>query len=505
MRKQVRASAVREGAAPVAPTAPHATFPTRPNRKMVGPEKFWDRRRVRVALAMGFLVSLFAHYWIGPWRFLPQDSLRLVDVAGELTIPVDLLGEDTPPPTPSPPPAPAEPDKPKEGEGIADASPPKKKKKDAAVEAASPLASELDAGDVEIEADGGAETPADAGVDDAGDGGGLLAEGADAGAGGGKEPNILEGMPGMDRDPPNVVLLVNTRLVRNHPVGGRLGPLLSAIPQWDDFMAGTNIDPVNDGDWILIYGPSLWNTSRDAILIHYTVPDKAVDRAIDLIKQRSHNGRAFDAGVPNVKATLAHADRAPRVFLRMPNHVVAIVPPDRANEQARFLVRNGAVLTSRVPKDAAVYLKMKQPSQHIKDRDGDPVVPASVSQLVLWVRPRADGSAQILGDGDCTDEEGASEAADKLRRFIRRQNSVMVRAFTQGLLNPLENERGPNGDGLRAEGAKLRLQLTVSKEQLEAILQLLASRFGVTLKEPDGPGAEPSGATPSPPASAAHP
>ncbi|MFO0739314.1 MAG: hypothetical protein U0270_25685, partial [Labilithrix sp.] len=105
------------GADLIAPTAPHA----RPRRadegdegveatKRSGPAKFWSRRRVRVALAVASLLSISVHWYIAPWNLLPSNTgVEFKDPAGDLAIPVDILGEDTPPPPPPAPPRPPAP------------------------------------------------------------------------------------------------------------------------------------------------------------------------------------------------------------------------------------------------------------------------------------------------------------------------------------------------------------------------------------------------------------
>ena len=118
----------------------------------------------------------------------------------------------------------------------------------------------------------------------------------------------------------NVVLvIVNMAVIRAHPVGAKLGPLLSAIPQWDDFHRRLGrVDPVRDTDWVLINGPSL--DGHEA-----ATPSSSTTRRPGRRGRQGHHawsrtststaGR-FDAGVPGVKAALGHADRYERVFLR---------------------------------------------------------------------------------------------------------------------------------------------------------------------------------------------
>ena len=136
-------------------------------------------------------------------------------------------------------------------------------------------ADRIDGGPTTTASDGGA--PTDAGEGDAAGDGGLLASagdsGAPPGATGPRDPGSMIGLAGLiSAGTINVTLLVNISVIRTNPVGARMGPLLYGIPQWNDFMKGSQVtvDPIRDTDWILIYGPSLIHTDRDAVIVHYS-------------------------------------------------------------------------------------------------------------------------------------------------------------------------------------------------------------------------------------------
>src|SRR5262249_9260940 len=99
------------GAALEAPTAPHATSPVRRPRRLSGPARFWDERRIRIALLITVTFSLVAHWFVAPWNLLPPSpGLDFKDNNDPLTIPVELMGEEPPPPPePAPPPLAADP------------------------------------------------------------------------------------------------------------------------------------------------------------------------------------------------------------------------------------------------------------------------------------------------------------------------------------------------------------------------------------------------------------
>lgn len=481
----------RVGAADIAPTAPHATVPEAPDRRS-GPARFWSRRRIRIALAIAGSLSLLFHWFVAPWRLFPDRSgLELKDVDGELIIPVELLGEEPPPEETSQPPeqnaTPPEND-PNGLKARKDASAPKPMP-DAAAPDAEALAA-LDAGIMPVEQDGGAAATStdggaetDAGEADAASDAGLLASAGDAsappGASGPRDPGAMIGMPGLiSAGTVNVTLLVNISVIRQNPVGARMGPLLTGIPQWADFMKGSQaaVDPMRDTDWILIWGPSLIHTERDAVIVHYSVSDAIVDTAVDSVAKRYDKGGAYDAGVSGVKASLGHADNAERVFIRGQPHVLVIVPRDKATDFAKLAKR--ATINPKVRPGEAMRLTVKDPWKQIS-------IPGlkfsnSLKELRLWIVPRAsDGGADVHVEGDCTDEAAAADVADALTDLIKRQNAMGVRIVTRGLLNNAK---------VTADGTHVRSHLSASQEQLEALLQGVAAVLGVQVQPGAGGG-----------------
>ena len=474
------------GAAESAPTAPHATAPAGRDKKS-GPARFWRGRRLRIALGVAFTISFVFHWYMAPWRLFPDRSgLELKDPEGELTIPVELLGEEPPPEEKPQPPEQLTPESDLNGlKHKPDAAPPPRPKPDASADAEA-LAVEVDAGVALFNVDGGPATTASdgGGPTDAGeaDGGGLVAS-ADAsappGASGPRDPGAMIGLPGLiSAGAVNVTLVVNIAVIRTNPVGARMGPLLYGIPQWNDFMKGSQatVDPIKDTDWILIYGPSLIHTDRDAVIVHYSIADSVVDNAVLSIAKRYDKGGAFDAGVPGVKASLGHADNAERVFLRGQPHVLTIVPKDKATDFAKLMKRSS--IQPKIRPGEALRLIVKDPWKQI-------TIPGlkfnqSLKELRLWIIPRAsDGGADVYIEGDCTDEAAATDAADALTDLIKRQNSLVVRAATRGLLNKATVE---------ANGTHITSQVSASPEQLEALLQGVGAFLGVTVQPAAGGG-----------------
>lgn len=462
------------GAAREAPTAPHATHPIGTGKKLSGPARFWDGGRVRIALVVACTLSVVAHWYVAPWNLLPPSSgLEFKDVDDPLSIPVDLIGEETPPPPePAPEPPKAEAPSPTAKDPTAPGA------KDAGaklVDAGQNLAAIEDAGGG---GDGGAPTDAGEGTQES-DAGLVANANADAGAGGppgSNGPRDPESMFGLSKvvnaGVQNVVLGVNVQLIRKHPVGSRMGPILQQIPQWKDFLRGAQspVDPIRDTDWILIYGPSLIHTDKDAVLVRYGAPDETVDLTIASIARTYDKGGPYDAGVPGVKASLGWADNAQRVFLRPQSKLLVIVPPSHAREAAR-------AYKTQVPRgpspNEAMRLVVRNPTNQVS-------IPGlkfseSLKEIRTWIIPKADGGADVYAEGDCTDVAAAIDSADRLTDLLKRQNSLGVKFATRGLLNKAV---------VVADGNKITLHVEASPEQLEAVLQLVGAAVNANIAPP---------------------
>jgi hypothetical protein len=438
-----------------------------------GPERFWARWPVRAALAIGLLVSAVVHGWLVPLD--APHALVVNDVEGEAAIPVDVLGpDDLPPPPPETNPASHPADDKKDPEALA-AMHIEAPRADAGTSDAppdAPLDGPVDAGPVDA-------GPVDVGPIDAGpavDGAVALAH-VDAGPRGSRDPEEIIGAATVRADVVLVKLVVNAEAIRGHPVGARVGSLLRAIPQWGEFMNGTDIDPVRDTDWLMILGSSLVNTARDSILIHYSAPDTVVDRAVDIVSRKYDHGGRFDAGVRGVKATLAHADRAERVILRPQPHLLAVVPPNVAEKNARVLV--SARIAQPNPGEA-MYLRVVDPHRHIAE------IPESITELRMRIVPRSDEGADVFLDCDTPDVDKAGEAADGIRRIVRRHNDALTSIVTHGLLDHVD---------VTTEGSVAKARLTATRDQIETVVELVSAFLGVQ----PGPLPVSSAPTASPP------
>jgi hypothetical protein len=460
--------ALGEGAAQEAPTAPHAT-PRRGKGPRTGPERFWARWPVRFAFAASLVVSGLAHCTAVPIPF--GQPFEIEEVDGEAAIPIDLFAaEDTPPPPPPP----------------EEVKPPAEDDKGPTPLATVRPRTVLDAGPPRDGGpDGAGDAAADAGVHDAGavgsglDGAVALAD-AGPGPGGPRDPQAIVGAAGdIQVDKVLVMVVVNAEVIRKNPAGPSLAALLRRVDQWDQFMRGTDIDPVKDIDWIIISGPSIQNTTRDVVLVRYSATDAKVDHAMDVVASHYPQGGAFDAGVPSMKAVRSFSDGAERVVMQPRPHVLAVVPTSAAAKVARQLAT--ASVPAHVRKGEALYLRVVDPHHPM------PQVPASISELRLRIVPTDDDGADVLLEGDTNAAEAAKQAASEIEALFRSINGSMAGIYLRATVGDLLD-----GVEVTSEGSMVKVHLHASPEEIAAIIGLAGTLPGVSV--PPAPRPATSGA-----------
>lgn len=222
------------------------------------------------------------------------ERYRLPDLDMEIQVPIDVeLGmtesvEAPPPPPPAPPPEPPParaPKLPKAGPG-ADAG------RDAALDDAAALADAGDAGDAAL-TDGGAP---DAQTDAA-------------------PPSLADAGPPGARLPPGaqIALRIDMTRIRESPLAADVKLIVAAIPDWKALLDGSEIDPVDQLDRLLLATPNL---QREKVVVagRYLGGREVVDRAV----QNMAAARGVEASWRNRQgipvAPWANADATPRVI-----------------------------------------------------------------------------------------------------------------------------------------------------------------------------------------------
>jgi hypothetical protein len=390
------------------------------------------------------LVSVLVHTPLTPliallgiFGWLSAPDLAPLDVAPITAIPVDIFEEETPPPAaPEPPPDP-----------VPVASPALDKTTPKVVKA--------------VPKDGGADGGAlDAGPEtDAGDAGADAGTLGDGGVDGGiAEPVALSGDARKVVDPnANVRVTVYTEKIRTHPLGARVGRLLSSVYQWKDFFGPASIDPIRDVDRILIVGPELRNSSGVVAVIKLNLHRAQIQAALDaIVKADPEHGEWLDAGFP---AARAYADRAPRVFV-VPAPGVVVVTPPSAEKSALSLGKKTGIRPAQGDEVALAYVI--KPSNLTRGNDLIQLPPS-----LKWVRARLTPDTKGGGTVDVEAEDETADLAEAHAKDIARQ--LMAEDLRLWALQFPESRLVERAD-LHADGSMIRGSIYLGPGWVQAFL-----------------------------------
>lgn len=247
------------------------------------------------------------------------------------------------------------------------------------------------------------------------------------------DPVALAGPAGAIADSnANVRMYLFTEVVREHPLGARIGELLRRTPQWSDFFGPSNIDPIEDIDRVLIAGPQLRKSSNVVAVVKHRMGRDRIRMAFEGLV--ATKGEWIDRDALIAKA---HADRADRLFAA-PNDEVVIVAPLHLESQVRKMGSEATFPPSA--KDVAVSAYIVTPANVAKGTGIQ--LPKSLKWARLDLRPTPDGGAvlKILAQ-----DESPQSAADHARFF-----EDLIRALTM----KESKDMGLLGWGLSKAGVK---------------------------------------------------
>jgi hypothetical protein len=284
---------------------------------------------------------------------------------------------------------------------------------------------------------------------------------ADGAVGPGREiadPVALSGAAGRIADAnANVRVTVYTELLRQHPLGRRLGEVMSNAYQWRDFFGPTTLDPIRDVDRILIAGPQLRDSSEVIVVLRHHVGKKKITQAIDALVKRDPAGRWLQAAVP---AASARADRAERIFV-VPNDEIVIITPPSAAQDA--LSRGKGLRFPPPTGSAAVVAYATTPWRAFIGS------PLRLPKTIKWARAEVEATS----DGGLVVELRAEDESAAVAKTNAEELVRTVRALTQPTLLFIRTKFVDKVE-FHAEGNLIFGRIRITAKQLETLLEIAA-------------------------------
>jgi len=343
---------------------------------------------------------------------------------------------------------------------------------DAGARKPAPLA---DAGPPDAGADAGpSDAGADAGEADAGlplDGG-IAALGPDAGSSGSgagskiTDPYAVAGALGaaLQPDQPNVKVLLATDQIRKEPDGPLFGEMLVSIPQWQEVIGGTGIDPVRDFDHILFSGPQFRDPANVVAYFEYNVPAARMKEAIERVMARSTPPGEWLSGYPFPVASLGKDGYRRAVLL--PAKRLLVLLPASAEDQ---IDRLKSVPPFRKSGESSIVFSLVTPWRAFAGT-GFPL-PERIARMRLKLTP-INSPAGRAADGYTLDVEAEDESAEAATEDAKivADGLETVRVIPMVFLKDVEIIGKPV---FSTDGAMIRAHATVSGTQVEHIVKVV--------------------------------
>lgn len=265
----------------------------------------------------------------------------------------------------------------------------------------------------------------------------------------------------------NVRLIVDTEKLRGHPLGPRVGSLLSRVHQWRDFMGPAGLDPVRDIDRILIVGPQLRRTGDVVAVIQHRLGREAMRAAIGALVSRDPDGQWLEGAVPVARAS---ADRAERYFV-LPSERIVVVTPESALASAR-----GMAKTARIPGLGGGQVATAYVATPHRAFIGLPLrVPKSIKWARARVTPVQGGGVRVDIEAEDESAELARNSASDLERGVVAATQLDLGVF--GALLGARPQRFVDKVSFHAESNRIVGELQLTQKQLLSIFEFAEVLF----------------------------
>ncbi|MFO0590997.1 MAG: hypothetical protein U0441_25865 [Polyangiaceae bacterium] len=281
-----------------------------------------------------------------------------------------------------------------------------------------------------------------------------------------KDPLSVAGGPGkFGPKDPFVQVLFNGNRLRSNAAGIALGGVLTALPEWKSFFQGTEIDPIEDAEHLLIAGPQFRKSGDVVVWMQYRVSEADMKAAVDTLVKRTKGGKWLeDAPVP---AAIAMAHQHKRIFALIPGKKLLVILPLASKDQLAKI--KGVRAFSNTSK-AGIVISLATPKNAFADVADIVDVPATFKWLRLVVTPAAAGGADVaLEIGDAS-ADAAAKDAPALEKQLGQVRTLAKLATVIGadVLPPMT---------VQVDRDILRVNATVSQKGLQHILNLAKTYF----------------------------
>jgi len=198
--------------------------------------------------------------------------------------------------------------------------------------------------------------------------------------------------------------------MREHPLGGLVSGIMGCNPQWHDFM-GDLIDPLQDLDGVVLYGPRMSETSHLTVLAQSRMDDAKLRGVLEQLGHKPGSGPA-DAGA-GTRAVRFFADRADRVAFTHSRNMIIVTPTEGV---AQFPSQKDPI-SLPAGHGQAMSLTMVTPWRPLRALGVK--LPETISEVRLNAFGTPDGGMRVQAEFDDQDAASAESHAAQLTEQAR--------------------------------------------------------------------------------------
>ncbi len=261
--------------------------------------------------------------------------------------------------------------------------------------------------------------------------------------------------------PTAFAFVVNVESIRATSVSTALASIAATSSMLKDFVTSDL-----HVDWALVNGPSLDIMEKNVAVLRCEADDGTIDAWLDSFSARTRGTGPVPLSLPDAYAVSGNLEGS-RIAMRLPHHVLALVPPELADDAAHAIA--GAVLPDHVDAREALRLREKK-----APRQGFPeFVAPVVSELRVWFEPGPGTVCDAFVEEDGKAPADAAKAAEAMRVWVRQQgsSSLMTMAGIAGLFDHID---------VATRGRVATAHMHATREQVTATVGLLTKLSGAS-------------------------
>lgn len=206
----------------------------------------------------------------------------------------------------------------------------------------------------------------------------------------------IQDVRALAKNPNHVTIVLVGEELRKHPIGSKMGGLLSENRGWEHFFKDTSIDPVADIDVMVLTGPQMRMSGNVIAIMKFSADMDRVKAAVDqMVKKGKSRGRWLkDAPVAAARVI---ADGNERIFALVPEDQLLYVFPSPYPDKAarKILKKEGKLKEAMAKSEKDVFKALEKVKKGTFKDQKTPPYAIEAYMVEPWKLPGKDGKIKL--------------------------------------------------------------------------------------------------------------